>query len=64
LFLVYGAPHEDWSWCFYEVGYFAALIQPQSAKTIFCLVRPDMETPGPLKHLQSVTRKDELEAPD
>ena len=24
LLLVYGTPEEDWSWCFYEAGYFAA----------------------------------------
>src|SRR5215467_13614457 len=22
LFLIYGAAYEDWSWCFYEAGYF------------------------------------------
>jgi hypothetical protein len=26
LFLIYRDPSEDWSWCFYEVGYFQALI--------------------------------------
>jgi TIR domain len=25
LFLIYGAPYEDWSWCFYEAGYFTAV---------------------------------------
>ena len=25
LFLLYGAPYEDWSWCFYEAGYFVTL---------------------------------------
>ncbi|HEY7844192.1 MAG TPA: hypothetical protein VID30_11005, partial [Bradyrhizobium sp.] len=25
LFLIYGAPYEDWSWCFYEAGYFSAV---------------------------------------
>ena len=31
LFLIYGAPYEDWSWCFYEAGYFAATSTPTSA---------------------------------
>src|SRR5437870_92297 len=25
LFLVYGAAYEDWSWCFYEAGFFAGI---------------------------------------
>jgi YARHG domain/TIR domain len=25
LFLIHGAPYEDWSWCFYEAGYFTAV---------------------------------------
>ena len=29
-FLIYGAPYEDWSWCFYEAGYFAAADPPTS----------------------------------
>jgi hypothetical protein len=28
LFLIYGAPYEDCSWCFYEAGYFAAVNPP------------------------------------
>jgi len=51
LFLLYGSPDEDWSWCFYEAGYFAA----KRPEAIFCVRRPDVDPPGPLEHIQSVT---------
>jgi TIR domain-containing protein len=60
LFLIYGAPYEDWSWCFYEAGYFAAVNPPPSDRQIYCLIRPDISPPGPLSHLQMVTSKDQL----
>lgn len=61
LFLIYGAPYEDWSWCFYEAGYFAALTQGNNEKrSIYCLVRPNVAPPEPLSHLQLVTDKDQL----
>lgn len=61
LLLVYGAPHEDWSWCFYEAGYFAALQSRQgAARQIYCLVRPNVPPPGPLNHLQIVNDKEAL----
>src|SRR4051812_38816625 len=60
LFLIYGAPYEDWSWCFYEAGYFAAVNPPPSDRQIYCLIRPDVRPPGPLSHLQMVTSKDQL----
>lgn len=61
LFLLYGAADEDWSWCFYEAGYFAALSSAGGAiRRIYCLVRPDTPPPGPLNNLQIVTDKDNL----
>lgn len=60
LFLIYGAPYEDWSWCFYEAGYFAAVNSPSSDRHIYCLIRPDVSPPGPLSHLQMVTSKEQL----
>jgi TIR domain-containing protein len=60
LFLIYGAPYEDWSWCFYEAGYFTALEPKSRARRIYCVTRPDVAPPGPLSHLQMVTTKDQL----
>jgi hypothetical protein len=61
LFLVYGAPYEDWSWCFYEAGYFAALAREKnSSRRIYCIARPDVPPPGPLSDLQMVTDCDQL----
>jgi hypothetical protein len=60
LFLIYGAPYEDWSWCFYEAGYFAAVEPKSRARRTYCVTRPDVAPPGPLSHLQMVTTKDEL----
>jgi hypothetical protein len=60
LILIYGAPYEDWSWCFYEAGYFAAVNPLPSNRQIYCLIRPDVTPPGPLSHLQMVTTKDQL----
>lgn len=61
LFLVYGAPYEDWSWCFYEAGYFAALAaQKETSRRIYCIARPDVPAPGPLSDLQMVTDSDQL----
>jgi hypothetical protein len=61
LFLLYGAPYEDWSWCFYEAGYFAALDPNQkTSRRIYCIARPDVPAPGPLSDLQLVTNCDQL----
>jgi TIR domain len=60
LFLIYGASYEDWSWCFYEAGYFAAINPPPSNRQIYCLIRPDVSPPGPLNHLQMVSSMDQL----
>jgi hypothetical protein len=61
LFLVYGAPYEDWSWCFYEAGYFAATHPgPQQQRSIYCIARPKVDAPGPLSDLQMVTDKKRL----
>jgi len=66
LFLIYGAPYEDWSWCFYETGYFAAIKADPAVKAgapgrqIYCLTRPDVAAPGPLAHLQMVTGTQDL----
>jgi hypothetical protein len=61
LFLIYGAPYEDWSWCFYETGYFAA--QPPCEgreRRIFCVKRKEIAVPSPLNHLQAVADEKEL----
>ena len=61
LFLIYGAPYEDWSWCFYETGYFAA--QPACEgreRRIFCVKRKEIPVPSPLNHLQAVADEKEL----
>jgi hypothetical protein len=60
LFLIYGAPYEDWSWCFYEAGYFTAVNPPPSDRKIYCLIRPDVAKPNPLSHLQMVTGNGQL----
>src|SRR5689334_18347194 len=60
LFLIYGAPYVDWSWCFYEAGFFAALEPTPTGRHIYCLIRPNITPPSPLSHLQMVTAKDEL----
>jgi hypothetical protein len=61
LFLVYGAPYEDWSWCFYEAGYFAGIDAGQKQpRRIYCISRPNIPAPGPLSELQMVTNVDGL----
>ena len=55
LFLVYGAPHEDWTWCFYEAGYFAGIDVGKQPRRIYCISRPNVPAPGPLSELQMVT---------
>ena len=61
LLLVYGTPEEDWSWCFYEAGFFAGLpVGEDSKRGIYCIIRPNVPIPGPLGHLQAVKGPDEL----
>ena len=61
LLLVYGTPEEDWSWCFYEAGFFAALPAGETNRRgIYCIIRPNVPVPGPLSHLQAVTGPDDL----
>jgi hypothetical protein len=60
LILIYGAPYEDWSWCFYETGYFAAVEPKASGRRIYCIIRPNVPVPGPLSDLQAVTSMDDL----
>lgn len=61
LFLVYGAPYEDWSWCFYEAGYFAGIDAGQKEpRRTYCISRPNLPVPGPLSELQMVTAADGL----
>ncbi len=61
LFLVYGAAYEDWSWCFYETGYFAAT-HPEAEEqgSIYCITRPGVDPPSPLSDLQMVTDQERL----
>ena len=62
LFLVYGAAYEDWSWCFYEAGFFAGIdaAAGDRARRIYCIARPNVPVPGPLNDLQIVTDKEKL----
>jgi hypothetical protein len=61
LILVYGAPYEDWSWCFYETGYFAGThVAAQQERCVYCIARPKVDPPGPLSDLQMVTDKERL----
>jgi hypothetical protein len=68
LFLVYGAAYEDWSWCFYETGYFAATHPEaqdedpisQDKRSIYCITRPGVDPPSPLSDLQMVTNKEQM----
>src|SRR5215469_6715031 len=60
LFLIYGAAYEDWSWCFYEAGYFAAVDPKAPARRIYCVMRPEVQAPGPLNELQMVTDTEQL----
>jgi hypothetical protein len=61
LLLVYGAPDEDWSWCFYEVGYFAGLdVAKNQSRRIYCIAPPNVSPPGPLDDLQMVTDREKL----
>jgi hypothetical protein len=56
LFLVYGAPYEDWSWCFYEAGFFAGIdAGRERPRRIYCISRPNVAPPGPLNDLQMVS---------
>jgi len=61
LFLIYGAPYEDWSWCFYEAGYFAGRdAGTETRRRIYCMARPDVPVPSPLNHLQIVQEGEQL----
>jgi hypothetical protein len=62
LFLVYGAPNEDWTWCFYEAGYFAHIdaYRERPGESIYCIARPKVPPPGPLNDLQMVTNSEKL----
>jgi hypothetical protein len=61
LFLVYGAAYEDWSWCFYEAGYFAGIdAAEKQPRRIYCIARPNVSPPGPLNDLQMVTDTERL----
>ena len=60
LILIYGAPYEDWAWCFYEAGYFAAVDPKAPARRIYCVMRPEVQAPGPLNELQMVTDTEQL----
>lgn len=61
LFLIYGAPYEDWSWCFYETGFFAGQPRPEGyARKVYCIMRKEIPVPSPLSHLQAITDEKEL----
>lgn len=61
LVLLYGAPHEDWTWCFYEVGYFSALMDiDELGRKILCTTRKKINPPGPLHNIQMVHTEEQL----
>ncbi len=61
LFLVYGAAYEDWSWCFYEAGFFSGIdTAEKQSRRIYCIARPNVPAPGPLSDLQMVTDSEQL----
>lgn len=61
LILLYGAPYEDWTWCFYEVGYFSALMENgESGREILCTTRDNIDPPGPLHNIQMVRSEKQL----
>jgi hypothetical protein len=61
LFLIYGAPYEDWSWCFYEAGFYAGQKEcSQITKFLYCIKRSEVPPPSPLSHLQMVENVDQL----
>lgn len=70
LILIYGAQYEDWSWCFYEAGFFTGsqvhtdaaggLSPTQSARPVLCVKRADVEPPSPLAHLQMIDSPEKL----
>lgn len=61
LILIYTDPSEDWSWCFYEVGFFQALIGTDDVKRkVYCLRRPDAPVPGPIGHTQQSNTVDKV----
>ena len=64
LVLIYTDPDENWSWCMYEVGYFASTHdfekrgssreRQASERRIYCLHHPSLPPPPPLERLQVV----------
>jgi hypothetical protein len=50
--LLYTDPGLDWSWCFYETGYFHSTNAPK--RPIFCLHAEEVAPPGPLANLQTI----------
>jgi len=61
LFLISGAPYEDWSWCLYEAGFFDGLARGRRSETpIYCVAHPNVDAPGPLSDPRMVTDNDRL----
>jgi hypothetical protein len=54
LVLVFTDPNEDWGWCLYESGFFAALSQSESRRRIWCLHNASTEPPKPIADLQTI----------
>lgn len=52
LFLIYSDPGEDWSWCFYEVGFFHHKVGGDVRGRIFCFHQPESPVPSQISHLQ------------
>ena len=60
LFLIYSDGGEDWSWCFYEVGYFYARVASNIDGKILCFRAEGVPVPSPIGHLQQPSTKEKI----
>ena len=58
LLLLYTDPSEEWDWCLFEAGFFAATIKDQQ-KRLICLHTLDDQPPLPIQEWQTVPVTDE-----
>jgi hypothetical protein len=58
---IFTDPSDDWSWCFYEVGFYDRFAAQASGlrRPIYCLHLPDTLPPSPLAHLQAIKAQTE-----
>jgi hypothetical protein len=55
LILIYTSPEQDWNWCLYEAGYFAAYVEKNPNRRIFCIHHPNVSVPTPLEGWQNIS---------